>query len=88
MLNFKEREYRVVSCTVCRFRDWYDIVCQPSYPPRCPHCGASCTHDFVYQDKYIAFENRKTFGKDQGVEPLKRLVRNERQGRDLWKGSW
>ena len=83
---FPRREFRVVSCHDCRWRDWYTL--RQSYPPRCPQCGADCEHDFVFQDKFISREDLNKLGKDRGVEPLRRLVRNEREGQRLWKGSW
>jgi hypothetical protein len=41
-----EREYRVIGCSDCIWRDYYRS--NQSYPPRCPSCGAANeSHYFI-----------------------------------------
>lgn len=63
------KTYRDVACDSCLWRDYY--ACdrtRPSYPPRCPECGETCSHDFF--DASFPFEARNKLGRDNGIRSV------------------
>lgn len=58
------REWRIVQCVSCWFRDFYRLT--QSYPPRCPQCGESCVSDFALQERIISPDELRLYGRDIG----------------------
>lgn len=58
-----EREYRVVACSECTWRDYYRT--RRSYPPRCPSCGAGCEPHYFTMAAF-ALRVRNLLGHDLG----------------------
>lgn len=58
-----EREYRVVACQECSWRDFYRTY--RSYPPRCPECGAPCEEHYFSMASF-PLRARQLLGRDLG----------------------
>lgn len=58
-----EREYRVVGCSECTWRDWYRT--RQSFPPRCPECGAACEPSYFVRSAF-PLRVRNLLGRDLG----------------------
>lgn len=59
----REREYRVVQCSACSWRDYYGT--RRSYPPRCPACGASVEEHYFIR-AWFPLRARRLLSRDLG----------------------
>lgn len=58
-----EREYRVVQCSSCTWRDYYRT--RRSYPPRCPECGDENEEHYFVKVRF-SLRARRLLGRDLG----------------------
>ena len=85
-----EREYRVVGCGTCIWRDFYRS--NQSYPPRCPACGSPNEAHYFVRVRFLPsarallgrdLGERVAFGEPGSVYKQERDARLRRRGKNL-----